>query len=97
MYIKLYQHPVGDKKNNGLETQFLLDTGATCSLINFDSYEQYCKKQPLTLNKSRSNSVANNGEKLKLKDYTTFDSTFGTNFDYPVKLKHEFWPRTDAI
>ena len=88
MYINLYQHPVGDKnKNNGLETQFLLDTGATCSLINFDNYEQYCKIQPLQLNKSRSNTVAVNGEKLKLIGYTNFDSSFGTNTDNPVKIK----------
>ena len=88
MYIKLYQHPVGDKnRNNGLETQILLDTGATCSLINFDSYEQYCKLQPLQLNKSRSNAVAVNGENLKLIGYTNFDSTFGTNTDNPVKIK----------
>ena len=87
MYIN-YQHPVRDKnKNNGLETQFLLDTGATCSLIIFDSYEQYCKIHPLQLNKCRSNTVAVNGEKLKLIGYTNFDSTFGTNTDNPVKVK----------
>ena len=88
MYINLFQQPVGDKnKNNGLETQFLLYTGATCSLINFDSYEHYCKIQPLQLNKSRSKKVAVNGEKLKLIGYTNFDSTFGTNTDNPVKMK----------
>ena len=88
LYINLYQHPVGDKnKNNALETQFLLNTGATCSLINFDSYEQYCKIQPLQLNKSRSNTVAVNGEKLKLIGYTNFDSTFGKNTDNPIKIK----------
>ena len=74
-------------KNNGLETQFLLDTGATCSLINFDSYEQYCKIQPLQLNESRSNTVAVSREKLKLLGYTNFDSTFSTNTDNPVKIK----------
>ena len=56
-------------------------------LINFDSYEQYCKIQPLQLNKSKSNTVAVNGEKLKLIGYTNFDSTFGTNTDNPVKIK----------
>ena len=60
---------------------------ATCSLINFDSYEQYCEIQPLQLNKSRSNTVAVNGEKLKLIGYTNFDSNFDTNTDTPVKIK----------
>ena len=41
----------------------------------------------LKLNKSRSNTVAVNGEKLKLIGYTNFDSTFGTNTENPVKIK----------
>ena len=55
--------------------------------MNFDSYEQYCKTQPLQLNKSISKTVAVNGEKLKIIGYTNFDSTFGTNTDNPVKFK----------
>ena len=55
--------------------------------MNFDSYEQYCKTQPLQLNKSRSKTAAVNGEKLKIIGYTNFDSTFGTNTDNPVKFK----------
>ena len=88
LYNNFYQHPVGDKnKNNGMETQFLLETGATCSLIKFGSYEKYCKIQPLQLNKSRSNTVAVNREKIKLIVYTIFDSIFGTKTDYPMKIK----------
>ena len=46
MYINLFEHPVGDKiKNNGLETQFLVDTGATCSRLNYDTYLEYAKIQ----------------------------------------------------
>ena len=57
------------------------------SLIKFYSLEQYCEKQPLQLYKFRSNTVAVNAEKFKLIVYTTFDSTFGTNTDNPVKIK----------
>ena len=39
------------------------------------------------MNKSSSNTVAVNGEKLKLIGYTNFESTFGTNTDNPVKIK----------
>ena len=67
MYINLYQHPVGDKnKNNGLETQFLVDTGAICSLLNYDTYLEYAKIQKLTLTKAQSKTFAVNGQKLKL-------------------------------
>ena len=59
MSINLYQHPVGDKnKNNGLETQFLVDTGATCSLLNYDNYLEYAKLQKLTLTKAQSITIA---------------------------------------
>ena len=37
-FIELFQYAVGDtNKNNGLSTQFLIDTGATCSIINCDT------------------------------------------------------------
>ena len=56
-------------------------------LFNFDSYEQYCKLEPLQLNKSRSNTDVVNGEKLKLIGYTSSDATFGTSTDYPINIK----------
>ena len=46
MYIYLYQHPVGDKiTNNGPETQVLIDTRETFSLITYGTYQHYCKLQ----------------------------------------------------
>ena len=40
-FIELFQYAVGDtNKNNGLSTQFLIDTGATCSIINCDTFTQ---------------------------------------------------------
>ena len=46
MYNNLYQYPVRDKnENNGLETQFLVDTGANYSLLNYDSYLEHAKIQ----------------------------------------------------
>ena len=35
---ELFQYAVGDtNKNKGLSTQFLIDTGAACSIINCDT------------------------------------------------------------
>ena len=86
MYFNLYQHPVGDKnKNNGLETQFLVDTGATCSLLNYDTYLEYAKIQKLTLTKAQSNTFAVNGQKLKLLGYTNFNASFDSKGDYFVE------------
>ena len=60
-------------------------TGATCSPPNFDSYEQFCKIQPLQLNNSRSNTIAVPGEKLKIIGYTVFDNAFGNNIEHSEK------------
>ena len=84
MYINLYQHPV-NKKNNGLETQFLVDIGATCSLLNFDTYLEFAKTQRLTLTKAQSKTSAVNGQNLKLLGYTKFNASFDSKGDYSVK------------
>ena len=39
--IEFFQYAVGGTiKNNGLSTQFLIDTGATCSIINCDTFTE---------------------------------------------------------
>ena len=87
IYTNLYQ-PVGDKnKNNGLETQFLLDTGATSSIINYYTCNELCKTQKIDLVKIKTNTVAVNGEKLKLLGYITFNSSFDIEGKYNVKIK----------
>ena len=46
--IELLQYAVGDtNKNNGLSTQFPIDTGATCSIINCDTFAETEKIQQL--------------------------------------------------
>ena len=43
-FIEIFQYAVRDtKKNNGLSTQFLIDTGATCSIINCDTFAEFEK------------------------------------------------------
>ena len=46
MYTYLYQDTVGDKNtNNSPETQALIDTRETFSLIFYGTYQHYCKLQ----------------------------------------------------
>ena len=48
--IELFQYAVGNtSKNNGLSTQFLIDTGARCSIINCDTFTEIEKIQPIIL------------------------------------------------
>ena len=40
-FIEPFQYAVGDtNKNNGLSTEFLNDTGETCSIINCDTFTE---------------------------------------------------------
>ena len=52
-FIELFHYAVGDtNKNNGLSTQFLIDTGATCSFINCDFFTEIEKKSTISCNAS---------------------------------------------
>ena len=83
----MYQ-PVGDKSNNnGLETQFLLDTGSTSSIINYHASCELCKTQKVNLIKTKTNTVAVNGEKLKLLGSITFISSFDIERKHNVNVK----------
>ena len=53
-FIELFQYAVGDtNKNNGLSTQFLIDTGATCSIINCDTFTEIEKNSTISCKASR--------------------------------------------
>ena len=86
MFFNLYQHPVEDK-NNTLESQFLVDTGATCSLLNYDTHFECAKIHKLTLTKAQSKTFAVNGQKIKLLGYTNFNASFDSKSDYVVKVR----------
>ena len=52
-FIELFQYAVGDtNKNNGLSSQFLIDTGATCSIINCDTFTEIKKNSTISCNAS---------------------------------------------
>ena len=84
--MNLYQS-VGDKnKNNGLETQFLLDTGASSSIINYHTYLELCKLQHIEMKASKNHTLAVNGEKLKLLGQITFKTSFDIEGKYQVEV-----------
>ena len=86
IYINLYQS-VGDKnKNNGFETQFLLDTGASSSIINNHTYLELCKLQHIEMKASKNHTLAVNGEKLKLLGQITFKTSFDIEGKYHVEV-----------
>ena len=50
---KQLYHDRDKNKNNGLETKFLLDTGASSSIINYHTYLELCKLQHIEMKASK--------------------------------------------
>ena len=84
----MYIHAVGDSnKHNGFELQFLVDTGATCSLINFDFLQELKSLIDVKLIESKQKTIAVNGERLKLLGYIHVPISFDIEGKYYSDLK----------
>ena len=86
--MNLYIHPVGDSnKHNGFETQFLVDTGATCSLINIDFLQELKSLIDVKLIEFKQKTIAVNGERLKLLGYIHVPISFDIEGEYYTDFK----------
>ena len=84
----LYLHAVGDSnKHNGFESQFLVDTGATCALKNFDFLQELKSLIDVKLIESKQKTIAVNGERLKLLGYIHVPISFDIEGRYYTDLK----------
>ena len=84
----MYIHAVGDSNNhNGFESQFLVDTGATCSLINFDFLQELKSLIDAKLIESKQKTIAVNGERLKLLGYIHVPILFDIEGKYYTDLE----------
>ena len=84
----MYIHAAGDSnKHNGFESQFLVDTGATCSLINFDLLQRIKSLIDVKLIESKQKTIAVNGERLKLLGYIYVPISFAIEGKYYTDLK----------
>ena len=80
-FIELFQYAVGDtNKNNGLSTQFLIDTGATCSIINCDTFTEIEKIQPLVVMPLEKSPLAANGHAMPMKRKVVIQSAFDVEY-----------------
>ena len=67
-FIEIFQYAVGDtNKNNGPSTQFLIDTGATCSIINCVTFTKIEKIQLLVVMPLEKSPLAANGHAMPMK------------------------------
>ena len=87
IFFELFQYAVGDtNKNNGLSTQFLIDTGATCSIINCDTFTEIEKIQPLVVMPLEKSPLAANGHAMPMKGKVVIQSAF--DVEYSCVIEH---------
>ena len=85
-FIELFQYTVGDtNKNNGLSTQFLIDTGATCSNINCDTFTEIKKIQPIVVMPLEKSPLAANGHAMPMKGKIVIQSAFDVDYFFVIE------------
>ena len=77
------------EKNYGREAQFLVDTGATCSVINYPTYIELAKLQNLKPVKMNVRTCGINGDELDILGFDYIISNFDIEGKYPIR--HKVW------
>ena len=86
-FIELFQYAAGDtNKKNGLSTQFLIDTGATCSIINFDTFTKIDEIQPLVVTPLEKSPMPTNGHTMPMKGKVELQSAL--DVEYSCVIEH---------
>ena len=80
-FIGIFQYAVGDtNQKNGLSTQFLIDTGTTCSIINCDTFAEIETIQPLVDVPLEQSPLAANGHAMPMNGKVLIHSAFDVEF-----------------
>ena len=67
-FFEILRYAVGDtNKNNGLSAQLLIETGATCSIINCDTSAEIEKIQPIIVLPFEKSPLTANGHPMPMK------------------------------
>ena len=84
--IELFQYAVLDtNKNNGLSTQFLIDTGATCSIIDCDTFTEIEKNQRTFVMLLENSALAANEHAMPMKGKVVIQSAFDVEYSRVIK------------
>ena len=88
LFLELSHFAAGDhNKNSGIEEPFLLDTGATSSILKYTTYREIGTLQNLELHETVSSTKAVNSNTLDLLGYTFIVSSFDREGSYKIRHK----------
>ena len=81
IFLNLYHFATGDnKKHSGLEIEFMIDPGSTCTIINYPTFfELMALGQHINIQNSGNITRSYNGSEIKMLGYTILTSYFDTD------------------
>ena len=75
------------QKDSGLEIQFMLDTGAFCSIINYRTFWEISQFQhPILVHRSKKLTKTYSGQVVPMIGYATIEFSYDPNGEYPFPL-----------
>ena len=88
--LNIFYFATGDfQKDSGSEIEFMLDTGASCSMINYRNFWEICQLQhPFTIQKSNKVTKTYSGQTVPMISYATITFRYDPDgqFIFPLTV-----------
>ena len=86
--FNLFYFATGDaQKDSGLEIEFMLDTGASCSIINYRTFWEISHFQhPIMVHRSNKITKTYSGQVVPMIGYATIEFSYDPNGEYSFTL-----------
>ena len=86
--FNIFYFATGDaQKDSGLEIEFMLDTGASCSIINYRTFWEISQiHHPITVHRSNKLTKTYSGQVVPMIGYATIEFSYDPNGDYSFPL-----------
>ena len=87
--MNAFYFPAGDsQKDSGLEIEFMLDTGAACSIINYRTCLEIAQfRQPITVVRSEQKTKIYTGDIVPVIGHNTLSFSFDSNGEHQFELR----------
>ena len=86
--FNFFYFATGDtQKDNGLEIKFMLDTGASSSIINYRTFWDICQTQhPITVKRSTTQTRTYSGQVVPMIGFATLTFSYHSDGHFPFPL-----------
>ena len=75
------------QKDSGLEIEFMLDTGASSSIINYRTFWEICQNQhPITVRRSTTQTRTYSGQVVPMIGFATLTFSYNTDGQFSLHL-----------